>query len=241
MALTGKYISVSYIIENYYRNFKFLGQLDFYDAMEHIWSAMNLINVPQQYITKIDCIKIENYKGELPCDLHKIEQCRVYETNIPMRYATDSFHSPMHCEGSPDIDINSDATYKLDNSHIKTSFKEGTVEIAYYAFPTDDEGYPMIPDNEKFVKAITSYLAERKGFQLFMEGKLDVQRYNKLEVEWLFYVGAAQNAARMPSIDQMESLKNQWLRLIPRIAEHSRSFRDLGSQETRYSKGKTNR
>jgi hypothetical protein len=234
MALTGKYISINYILENYYRNFRFLGTMDFYDAMEYVWSAMNLINVPQEYIDKLDCIKVENFKGELPCDLHQIIQCREYTQKIPMRYSTDSFHSPMHCNNSPDLDVNSDLTYKLNDSVIFTSFKEGTVEMAYLAFPVDEEGYPMIPDNEKFVKAITSYLAERKGFQLYMEGKLDAQRYGKLEKEWLFYVGAAQAAAKMPSIDQMESLKNQWLRLIPNIERHNRGFRDLGSQENRY-------
>ena len=39
--------------------------------------------------------------------------------------------------------------YRLNNNYIFTNFEEGSVEISYTAFVTDDDGYPMVPDDER--------------------------------------------------------------------------------------------
>ena len=55
----------------------------------------------------------------------------------------------------------------------------------------------------------------------------------KLEQEWLFFCASANIKARIPSIDGMEALKNQWLRTIPNIEEHRNGFRGLNEGEQR--------
>jgi len=44
--------------------------------------------------------------------------------------------------------------YKIDSGYIYTNFPTGYVEIAYKGFPIDNNGYPMIPDDEKFRQAL---------------------------------------------------------------------------------------
>jgi hypothetical protein len=55
----------------------------------------------------------------------------------------------------------------------------------------------------------------------------------KIEQERDWYIGAAQTRGHMPSVDMMESIKNNILRLIPKINQHSDGFASSGSQEQR--------
>lgn len=124
-----------------------------------------------------------------------------------------------------------DATYTLNSNYIFTNFKEGKVLMSYWSFPVDKDGLPMVPDQIKFKKAVAAYIKERIDYQLWRADKISDKIYNKSETEWLWYVGAAGNAGRMPNIDQMESWKNQAMRLIPKMNMHRNFFKELGNQQ----------
>ena len=134
---------------------------------------------------------------------------------------------------SSDVDCWKELSYTINGGKIFTSFKEGSVEMAYWAVPTDEQGLPLIPANKRFVEAVKNYLAHRISFKLDIQGRMPAGKADKLEQEWLFFCASAASAARMPSLDQMESLKNQWLRTIPNINEHSQGFSFLNEEERR--------
>ena len=46
---------------------------------------------------------------------------------------------------------------------------------------------------------------------------LSPQVFQHSEQEWQWYVGQAGNKAKMPNIDQLESIKNQVMRLLPKV------------------------
>ena len=48
---------------------------------------------------------------------------------------------------------------------------------------------------------------------------------NRSERERDWYVGAAITKGRIPSTDEMESIKKAWLRSIPKINEHGTNFK----------------
>lgn len=124
-----------------------------------------------------------------------------------------------------------DYTYNLTDGYIFTSFKAGKVEIAYKAFPISDDGIPLIPDVPKVIAGVACFIAERVGYRLWMQDQISERKYAKLEQERLFYMGGASNALQMPTIDQMESLKNDWVRLIPKMNHHGTQFKHQGRQE----------
>jgi len=129
------------------------------------------------------------------------------------------------CENCNDI-----PTYITDNNYIFTSFKEGSLEISYKAIPTDEDGIPTIPDDTKYIRAIASYIAERCCFKLVLQSKMSESIYKGLierDRDWAF--GSAKMNLSIPDLDTMESMKNNSLRLIPRINLHSSGFR-LSSQ-----------
>lgn len=260
--ISGKYVSAERIIETLFREYPIVQELNWVDILEYIGDCLDLIGSNQSYVKKItdgntdlyhpNPVAIIDYRGELPCDLVKVDQVRDYNSKTPMIYSTDSFHknqtrpisnaNPELAEdfGQETLQFNSDLavatstfnggygtnlTYNLNNNFIFTNFQEGCVEIAYTAFPTDEKGLPLIPDDIKFIRACVCYIAEREAFKLWLTNRLDDSKYNKILQDRMYYIGAANTRGNMPNKDKMESMKNQWLRLVPNIHEHSSGFR----------------
>jgi len=125
-----------------------------------------------------------------------------------------------------------DVTYNTNDNYIFTSFKDGAwVLMSYFAFPVDQEGFPLVPDNIKFKQALQAYVRMKMDYKLWRTGKVSSEIYNHAEREWAWYCGAATNAGLIPTIDGMESWKNQTMHLIPRMNEHAKMFDTLGNQE----------
>lgn len=132
--------------------------------------------------------------------------------------------------------ISSQDSYTINNNYIFSSFPTGTIMMFYKAFPVDNEGLPLIPDNPRYVKAVACRVSERIDYRLWRSGRLGRDVYEKSEQEWLWYVGAAANSMRIPTLDEAESFKNQIVRMLPKINEHYTSFKFTGDQEKLFFK-----
>lgn len=228
MALSGKFVDVSYIIERVYRDNGFDLEVKFDEVIEWVWDVISLVGAPEAYVDRItdgstnnpEPIVIENYRGQLPPDLYQVVIARDYDTKMPMICKSSVFNK--------DVELNlakeSQYSYTLNENFIFTSFESGEVEMHYKAFPTSPLGLPMIPDDIKFVMATQAYVAERIGYRMWMQERLTDKRYEKLEQERDWYIGAASTKARIPSIDQMEAIKNRYLRLKINPNFHDASF-----------------
>lgn len=243
----GKYTGVEEIILSVYRDMGMSEQINMVDAVEWAGEAIELINAPYHLKDTLEVVLIDCYKGKLPCDLHLIETCKaliradapdIVECELdlreflPMRYTTDSFHNYM--KNSSDCNSGSNLTYKINDSYINTDFESGFVAIVYQAIPVDDNGYPKIPDDIKFKLAVRYHIMWKLAFIKMMQGKLSGQAYQIIERDRDWYIGAAETRSQTPSIDMMESIKNNWLRLIPKINQHADSFKGSGDPEQRH-------
>lgn len=262
--LNGRYISIDRVIEGVYRDFGWTHELDWIDAVEWIGEIMDMIAAPKQYVDKVtdgdedrhhQCpIKITNYRGHLPCDIIYPVMAREWNSKLEMRLSSDTFHSSVKKNeenvtpssypiSSPLIENrngllnagNTDLTYTINDQHIFTNFEEGEVELSYKAFPTDCNGLPMIPDNVKYVQAVKYYIAEKIAQKLFIQGNIASGVFLHIQQQRDWYVGAATTAGLMPSIDEMESWKNQMVRLIPNINAHSTAFKYHGDKPGQYN------
>lgn len=128
-------------------------------------------------------------------------------------------------------------TYKIEGNIIFTSFESGMVEMAYKAVPTDVDGFPMFPDDSKYLRAIVYeviwQLDRRKYRRNPSPGNKAILNDSAQERAWA--VGAAATKGKIPSIDEMESIKNSWLRSIPKINEHSSGFKTTSYPEQRWT------
>lgn len=228
MSLTSKTVDVTYIIERVYRDYGFDLEIKFDEVIEWIWDVMSLIGAPQPLVDKVTDgsdgqpkpIDIVNFRGDLPSDLHSVLLARDYESKLPMVCKQSSYLRDM----DQLYQRESQYSYTLNNNYIFTSFEEGQVELHYRAFPTNALGMPLVPDDIKFIMAVQAFIAERIGFRLYMQDHMTERKYNKLEVDRAWYIGAAGTKAHIPSIDEMESIKNRYLRLRIHPDMHNTSF-----------------
>ena len=231
--LNGKTKGVQYIIEKVFRGTGLVEGIDIHDCIEWVAECLELIGRKQSFTTKVECITIENGRGDLPCDIHLINQSRVQTSNgyAAMRAATDSFH--MHCKGSPNMGATCSVNYSVSDNCIFPNFDTGVVEMSYEAIATDKNGWPVIPDDIKFVKAVEYYIREKVDYKLWRSDKISTQVYEKTVQEQVWYLGAAQTRGVIQGVDQLENIKNNWLRMIPKINQHEEFFATLGNPEQR--------
>ncbi len=128
-----------------------------------------------------------------------------------------------------------DLTYVINSSYIKLNIQEGYLMLAYGAIPTDEEGYPLIPDDPMFSEALYWYVVQKYWYPAWAEGRIRDRVYYDAKRSWNFYRKAAYAAAMMPNADQLESLKNQTLKLYPEVNEHSNFFATSGEQQIIYN------
>jgi hypothetical protein len=131
-----------------------------------------------------------------------------------------------------------DYTYLVFPGYIKTALKDGYLMVSYQAVPVDNEGYPMIPDDESFEEAIYWYINMKLTYPEWKMGRIRDAVYYDTRNSWNFYRKQAYGHSMMPNVDQLEAIKNAWLRLVPEINEHGNAFTTLNERQIIYNKNK---
>ncbi len=236
--LNGNYVSIYEIIERVYGFFDD-DIMEFSELVTHISDALLLIGANSQMTDVVEEIPIKDYRGILPCNIVYVNQIRTCDTHEALRYTGNSFHSLINPD-TPDLHTESSLTYSLNEGHIFTNQEEGTLEMSYRALPVDKDGYPMIPNDIKYKKAVEAYVMERIGFKLNLLSRLSDHKYERLIREYDWYVGAAQSRATMPSVDKMETIKNAYSRLLLSTMAHSTFFTSVSDPEIIRTTSNTN-
>jgi hypothetical protein len=129
-----------------------------------------------------------------------------------------------------------DYTYVIKGGYIKTNIENGFIMLAYQAIPTDDEGYPMIPDNVSFIEAIYWYITMKLLYPQWASGQVRDAVYADAKRSWNFYCKQAYGNSMMPNgAEQFESIKNTWHRLVEEWGEHDSFFSTMGQKQVIYN------
>lgn len=235
-----RYVSIEMIIEDVYRNEGYAHELDWGDAIEWAGRALKLIGAPSLMIDKITGeslitpnVSIVDYRGELPIDFDEMLPggCRDSSSKETYDHSTDSFVQASNLSGESPKYIISKKTYSLNDTYIFTNTETAILELAYRAIKIDDKGFPMVPDVERVIKAVSSYITFRIDHVLWRKNKLAERIYRDSEKEWLWYVGSAGTALRIQSPDKRESWVKAATRLLPVMYHHSTSYAFAGTRE----------
>lgn len=148
----------------------------------------------------------------------------------PLQYGASTFHDSIHCDGCVNATVKYKDTYIIDCGYVKTSFATGKLCISYMAFPTDEECYPLVPDDISFREAMFWYIYKKLLLQ-GIPGRNPKLGYEYAETMWQNYCTQARNSANYPDIDKYESFMNQWVRLVPDVNAHSTFFESLNDRE----------
>ena len=258
--MANNYTSLAVVADKILRHPMMAG-ISFEAIIDYAIDFMRIVQCAGFFEEKCSTIEIKDYKGLLPEDFYEVNQIRLsslanripkYEENyrvdedgnkIPtgtytqvgyedieyyknksFRYATDTFHMS-------DVKSDVDLTYKIQGGYLFTSIKEGTIELSYQAILLDKEGFPLIPDNSKFTRALQAYIKKEWFTILFDLGKLQAVIYQNAQQEYAWAVGACESEFQKMSLDKAESFYNSWSTLIPRRNQHQRFYSYNGSKQ----------
>ena len=213
--------------------------IPFETILDYTLDFIQIVGAPSLFEEKTAILHVDNYRCLLPCDYVSMIQVRTaknidssepgHRNHIAYRHATDSFHMSGN---KPDIGrYGTDLTYKIQGCVIYTSTKDTDIEIAYNAVAVDKEGYPLLPDNVSFLRALEAYIKKQWFTILFDLGKLQPAVLNRALQDYAFYVGDCQSEFNRLSLDKAESLFNSWRTLIVRDNEHRYGFVNNGAKE----------
>lgn len=220
--------SIKVILDNIMRH-PLLQDLTLETVVDYTINFMRLVGVPSMFQEKVVSIQIAAYRAVLPHDFYQVNQIRLTTSaGVPLstfRYASDTFHMG----GS--IAQSSDYTYKIQGGGIYTSIETGTIELAYQAIETDNLGYPLIPDNSSFTRALEAFI-KRQHFTILLDmGKISREAFNQVKEDYAWAVGDCQTEFNRLSLDKAESFYNSWRTLLIRPSEHRTGFINNGSKE----------
>lgn len=197
-------------------------------AVDYTVDFMRIVGVPNMFMEKIEVLEINKYRAMLPCDYYQMIQVRKSK-GASFRYSSDTFHLSENKE-SNDRSL-ADLTYKVQGNVIYTSIENGEIEISYLSIATDDEGYPLLPDNSSFTRALELYIKKQWFTILFDLGKIQSAVFNQVLQDYAWAVGDCQTEFNRLTIDKAESFYNSWRTLILRDTEHRTGFINNGTKE----------
>ena len=113
---------------------------------------------------------------------------------------------------------------------IKSDFSEAITLI--------QNSFAMIPDDEKYIRAVMweiianlDHIKWRKNPN--NTGLRTIYNDSARERDWA--VSSAITKGRIPTVDELEAMKNSWLRSIPKVNEHGTNFKTQNKAEARYT------
>lgn len=219
------YINIRYILDRIMQHPLMQG-ITLEQVVAYTIDFMRIVGTPTIFEEKTAIITLSKYRALLPCDYYQMIQVR--KVNGPaFRYSTDSFHMS-ECKDKHEF---RDLTYKVQGNVIYTSIEEGDIEVAYEAISTDSEGYPLLPDNSSFTRALELYVKKQWFTILFDLGKISQASLQNVQQEYAWAVGDCQTEFNRLTIDKAESFYNSWRTLILRDSEHRSGFVTNGTKE----------
>jgi len=244
--LTDKTVSIKAIIAKLYRDLQLTEEESFTDIIEWASEALDFIHVFPQYEHKEACINVCNHKGELPCDYISLEFLEYKGTGL--RYSTNVFgtqhkntnrgeyYTPYSYNASKIANvllldgtniIRESDSFTIKNGYFNTSFRDGNINIVYVAMKTDDEGYPLIPDNVSFREALYWYCNYKYTYSKARMGEINSSFYEDAYNKWQWYCGQAGAEAMMPDLITLENIKRSYLSLRLRPNLYNDFFNSL--------------
>lgn len=215
-----QYTNIRVILDNCLQN-ELLQDLTLEQVVGYIIKFNGILNIPQLYSEKSAIVKIKDYRGELPCDFISAIQVRDTRSNKALRAISSSFFNPKSMEFG----------FKTQGFVIFTTFNEGEVEISYNAIPVDEEGYPLVMDNEKYKNALELYIKKDKFTKYFESGKIAQNVLQNTQQEYAWAVGQLSNELKMPSMSEWENISNAHNQLLQKTNEFGMGFETMGNPE----------
>ena len=187
-------------------------------------------------------VNIHEFRGVLPCDLISIIQVKDSCSGTCLRSMTDSFtpglvptpptpsnsHMPYIPQKAPG---HGEPAFKTQGRIIFTTFPEGEVRIAYKAIPVDEDGFPLLIDNENYLACLEAYIKKQVFTVKFDQGKIAAGVLQNAQTDYAFLAGQLASEFQIPSYSEFESIGRYITSILPSVRNFDQGFKHLGDRE----------
>jgi len=122
-------------------------------------------------------------------------------------------------------------SFKTQGRIIYTSFPHGRIEMVYKSIPVDDDGYPLLIDNETYLAALEAYIKKQVFTVKYDLGKISAAVLQNAQQEYAWQAGMLDAEINIPSMSEMEAITRMWNTMIPQVRHFDTTFREQGSRE----------
>lgn len=199
--------------------------------------------------------ELTSYRVKLPTDFHKLVAisidgvlcipsqatfhqlmdgscCGLNTDSLPSSNFYDNFGNVFSPQALPlnTRIVTNPPSFTLNSTYVTFDVKDGKVCMAYLAFPLDEEGYPLIPDDVRYKRACAQYLQWKYDFIQWRQQLIPDKVYLESKQEYEWAIASARAYLQMPDLNQMEGLKRQMTKMIVRTEEFQTAFSSLNSR-----------
>jgi hypothetical protein len=249
MALSGNYTTLNEVLRRV--RFQSGETIDLDEAAEWVSDILEMISPQDMLIPMItdgnqneghpEPVKVENYRGKLPCDSVMVTNIFNVSNFENMRESSSVSHrvnmsgSDKYKDYNPsywsNINKRRDTTFQLKKGYIYTDFEKGELIVCYWGFPLDEEGNLLIPSDKKIVRAMASYIQYKIDYKLWRSGDINEKVYRDSEQTYLFDIGAADSFSKIPSNSRMENIKNYMRSFVSNDKNFVKHFSSFGQPD----------
>lgn len=216
-----QYINAKIILDKILRH-PLMGDLSFETAVDYTIDFMRIVGMPRMFSEKVIVLTLDKYRAQLPDDYYKVIQVRI-PNGIPLIHSNDSFHMGENKA--------SNLTYKIQGNILYSSLESGELEFSYLAIDVDENGFPLLPDNSSFTRALELYIKKQWFTILFDLSKIPINVLQNIQQEYAWAVGDCQSEFNRLSLDQAEAFYNSWKTLLIKDNQHIQSYVNLGNRQ----------
>lgn len=169
-------------------------------------------------------------------NIDKTEALELLNTNQNLRTIVSNLINKHTCnEGFNTANPSGGLQYSIKPGYIMCNVPDGYLKLSYSAIPTDEDGYTLIPDMTSYTEAVYWYVTMKLKYPEYLAGRLNREIYYDIRRSWNFYRNQAYAEALMPNEDGMESIKNNWNKIVPEFRDHNTFYSHTGERQIIYN------
>lgn len=150
-----------------------------------------------------------------------------------MRLTSNPYHNSLCLDKSLMYCTDCDHEFSVSPGLVlTTTLSAGVIMVAYLSHPTDEYGDTLIPDDENLKEALFHYVLYRYWLSKYQMKEDGARERIKFHLEmWNTLAIKTTGNMNLPDINQLENIKAQLNRLVPRENRFQQMFLTLGNRE----------
>lgn len=125
--------------------------------------------------------------------------------------------------------------YDIKPGYLVWNIRDGFAKISYRAIHTDNDGMPMIPDNQTYKEALVYFIGTKLLYPDYIKGAIPQHVYYNIKNSWNFYRKSAYAEAMLPYQDELNNISNTWHTLVPELDNDETFFSHTGDRQEIYN------